>query len=55
MDIEAVIAALGDRFDADEVAIIERMFLEYGGTVPEAQLIEETGLALAIHKRTGRG
>ncbi len=40
-DIEAVIAALGTRFDPDEAAIIEAMLREYGGTVPDAQLIEE--------------
>lgn len=50
-----MIAGLGDRFDADETAIIERMFRNYGGTVPEAQLAEETGLALAIHRRRRSG
>ena len=53
MDIEAVIEALGGRYDADEAAIIERMLREYGGTIPDAQLIEEIGLALAIHRRAG--
>lgn len=51
MDIEAVIAALGTRFDADESAVIEQMLGEYGGTVPDKQLIEEIGLALAVHRR----
>ncbi len=54
MDIEAVIAALGTRFDAAEAAVIERMLREYGGTIPDAQLIEEIGLALAIHRRSAR-
>lgn len=46
-----MIAALGDSFDADEAAIIERMLREYGGTIPDAQLIEEIGLALAVHRQ----
>lgn len=54
MDVEAVIAALGDHYDADEATIAERMLREYVGTVPEKQLIEEIGLAVAIHRR-GRG
>jgi hypothetical protein len=54
MDIEAVIAALGARFDADETAIIGRMLREYGGTIPDKQLIEEIGLALAVHRRSGQ-
>jgi hypothetical protein len=48
MKIEAVIAALGGRFDADEVEVIERVLREHGGTIPDKQL------ALAIHRR-GRG
>ena len=51
MDIEAVIAALGGRFDAEEVEVIKRMLREYGGTIPDAQLVEEIGLAVAIHRR----
>ena len=54
MDIEAVIAALGTRFDADETAIIERMLRQLHGTMPDKQLIEEIGLALAIHRRGQR-
>ena len=53
-EIEAVIAALGGRFDPAEAALIERMLRECGSTIPDAQLIEEIGLALAIHRR-GRG
>ena len=51
MDIEAVIAALGGRFDAGEAAVIERVLREYGATVPDEQLISEAALALAIHRR----
>ena len=49
-----MIAALGGRYDADEVAVIERVLREHGGTIPDDQLIEEAGLALAIFRR-GRG
>ena len=51
VNIEAVIGALGGRFDPAEAAIIERMLRESGGTIPDAQMIEEVGLALAIHRR----
>jgi hypothetical protein len=54
MNVEAVIAALGDHYSADRAAIVERMLREYAGTIPDKQLIEEIGLALAIHER-GRG
>ena len=46
-----MIAELGTRFDADEVAIAERMLREYGGTVADGQLVEEIGLAIAIYRR----
>ena len=52
VDIEGVIEALGGRYDADEAAIIERMLREYGGTIPDEQLISEAALALAIHRRS---
>ena len=55
MDVDAVIAALGERFDLDEAASAERMLREYAGTMPDQQLIEEIGLALAIHRRSRRG
>ena len=51
MNIEAVIAALGTRFDADETAIVEEYFRNHHGTVPDKQLLSEIGLALAIHRR----
>jgi len=54
MDIEAVIAALESHYSAERAAIVERMIREYHGTIPDKQLIEEIGLALAIHQR-GRG
>ncbi len=52
VDIEAVIAGLGTVFDADEAAIAEKLLREYGGRIPDKQLIEEIGLAVAIHRRT---
>jgi hypothetical protein len=56
VDIEAVIAALGGRFDANQAEVIGRVLRDYGGTIPDAQLIEEAGLALAIYRRqTGTG
>ncbi len=54
MDIEAVIAALGTQFDAKEAALVERMMREYGGTIPDRQLIDEIGLSLAIHRQSRR-
>jgi hypothetical protein len=51
VDIDAVIAGLGTVFDADEAAIAERLLREYGGTIPDAQLLDEIGLAVAIHRR----
>ena len=54
VDIEAVIAALDTRFDPAEAAIAERMLREYGGSIPDAQLVEEIGLALAIFRRGRR-
>ena len=49
-----MIAALGGRFDAAEVEVIERVLRESGGTIPDSQLIEEIGLALAIWRRANR-
>jgi len=54
VDIEAVIAALGGRYDADEAAVIERVMRENHGTIPDAQLISEEALALAIFRRGKR-
>jgi hypothetical protein len=54
MNIDAIIAALGGRFDAAEVEVIERVLRESGGTVPDQQLIEEAGLALPIWRRGRR-
>jgi hypothetical protein len=51
VDIEAVIAALPGSFSADEVVIIERMLRELNGTIPDAQMVEEIALALAVHRR----
>jgi len=55
MNIEAVIAALGGRYDADETEGIERVLREYGGTVPDQQLISEAALALVIWRRGASG
>ena len=52
MDVDGVIARLGDRFTADEAEIAERMLREHAGTVPDRQLIEEVGLAIAVHRRS---
>jgi len=54
MNIEPVIAALGDHYDPDEAAEIERALRAYNGTIPDDQLISEAALALAIFRR-GRG
>ena len=54
VNIEAVIAALGGRYDADETEVIERVLRDHGGTIPDKQLIEEASLALAIHRRGRR-
>ena len=50
VDIEAKIAALGGRYTV-EAAVIERVLREHGGAMPDKQLIEEAGLALAIHRQ----
>ena len=55
MDVAAVIAALDTHFDPDEAAIAERMLREHAGTMPDQQLIEEIGLAIAILRRGRRG
>jgi len=54
VNIEAVIAALGGHYDAAEAEVIERVLRDHGGTVPDAQLISEAALALAIHRRGKR-
>ena len=53
MNMGAVIARLGDVFNKDEADIIERILREYAGIVPDKQLIEEIGLAIAVHRRGG--
>jgi hypothetical protein len=53
MDIEALLAELDGRYTTAEAAIIGEMLREYGGTIPNKQLIEEIGLAIAIHRRPG--
>jgi hypothetical protein len=51
VDIEPLIAALPEHYTPERAAIVERMLREYHGTIPDAQLLEEIGLALAIHSR----
>ena len=51
MDIEGVVAQLGATFSPDEAAIAETMLRTLHGTIPDRQLIEEIGLAIAIHRR----
>lgn len=46
-----MIAALRTRYDPDTAALIERMLRELNGTIPDQQMIEEIGPALAIHRR----
>ena len=55
MDVDAVIVALDTHFEDGEAAIAERMLREHAGTMPDQQLIEEIGLAIAIHRRGCRG
>ena len=43
MVIEPAIAALGDHYDPDEAAEIERVLWAYNGTIPDGQLISEEG------------
>jgi len=54
VDVEQVIAALGERFDPAEAEIVERLLRKYSGTIPDPQLLSEIGLALAIHRRETR-
>jgi len=54
MDIEQVIAALDERFDPAEAEIVKRLLRKYSGTIPDRQLLDEIGLALAIHRRSSR-
>jgi len=53
VNIESVIEALGSHYDPDEAAVIERMLRKYSGTILDAQLVEEIGLAIAVHRRHG--
>lgn len=54
MNINAVIAALGGRFDADEAGVIERVMREFSGTLPDRPMVEAIGMAMAIHRRCSR-
>ena len=48
MDVEPLIAALPEHYSRERASIVERMLREYHGTIPDAQLIEEIGFALAV-------
>lgn len=54
MDIEQIIEALDTRFDPAEATIAERMLRELDGTVPDQQMVEEIGLAIAVYRRGQR-
>jgi hypothetical protein len=54
VDSEPLIAALPEHYTTGEAAVIERVLREYHGTIPDRQLIEEIGLALAVHRRSRR-
>lgn len=49
--LELLIESLGTAFGTEETVLIERLLRENAGTIPDAQLISEIGLALAIHRR----
>jgi hypothetical protein len=49
-----VTAALDTHLEPDEAGIAERMLREYAGAIPDAQLIEEIGLAIAVNRRGRR-
>jgi len=41
---------LDAELDVDDAAIAERMLRKLAGTIPDAQLVEEIGLAIAIQR-----
>jgi hypothetical protein len=51
VDIEQVIGSLLTRFAPEEAVIAERMLRELNGTIPDKQLVEEIGLAIAVYRR----
>ena len=50
-----MIARLDEILNEDEQAIAERLIRDYAATIPPKQLIEEIGLAIAIHRRAAVG
>jgi len=50
VDIDAVVEALPGRFRPAEAALVERILRDLGRTVPYRQLVEEIGLAIAVHR-----
>ena len=55
MDAEAVIARIREILNEDEQPIAKRLICDYAATIPFKQLIEEIGLAIAIHRRAVGG
>ncbi len=45
-------AQLGTTFSPAEAAIAEKLLRKLHGTIPDRQLVEEIGLAIAIHRRS---
>jgi hypothetical protein len=54
VDTELVVARLETRFTPEEAAIAELLLHDLSGCIQHAQLIEEIGLAIAIHRRHQR-
>jgi hypothetical protein len=52
VDIEAMIARLGRWPDPGMAAVVERVLRERGGTIPDAQLIEEAKLAQSAWRQS---
>lgn len=53
LEIAQLVELLAQGFDVEEAAITESMVGDLRGSVPVGQLVEEIGLAIAIHRRRG--
>lgn len=51
--LDALIEGYRRDHTAGEVAVAERVLRKYNRTIPDAQLISEAALAVAIHRRHG--
>jgi len=51
MNVEAVITAISGRYTTGETALIERLLRELHGTMPDNQLTDDIGPALAVYRR----